>query len=76
MQGQVFHDAGTTAKQQVVTFAWYGIMEIKITGTCLAEQMFPDDTAQFHCFRILVEQLHQLFATHPQHATGHHRLYR
>ncbi len=45
MQGQVFHDAGTTAKQQVVTFAWCGIMEIQITGTCLAEQMFPDDTA-------------------------------
>ena len=42
-----------------------GIMEIQITGTCLTEQVLRDDTAYRHGFRVLVEQPHQLFATHP-----------
>ena len=48
MQGKVFHDAGTTVQQQVIAFARRGTVKVQIAGTGLTEQMFPDDTAQFH----------------------------
>ena len=65
MQWKMLHDSGTTAEQQVVTLARGGTVEVQITGTCLTEQVLRDGTAYLHGFRVLVEQPHQLFATHP-----------
>ena len=76
IQGEMLHDAGTTAEQQFVAFARRRAVEVKIAGAGLTQQVFADDTSKLHRIHVLTEQLHQLFVTDSMYAAGHHRLNR